>query len=117
MTPAQYVALSRDRTRKLRTAEDDSRRARDLCEGRDSDGDWVLDNVDRCPNTPDLVATDDVGCPLTSLPPGPSQDDVVAGLGHMNLWIDPHCSNAPVPEVSPAGAFYISGAPELGSLS
>lgn len=31
---------------------------------RDSDGDGVLDNIDRCPNTPKGVAVDSHGCPL-----------------------------------------------------
>jgi hypothetical protein len=34
MTPAQYLALSRDRTRKLHAAEDDGRRAFALCTAR-----------------------------------------------------------------------------------
>lgn len=106
MTPAQYLALSRDRTRKLRAAEEDGRRAALLCGSRDSDGDWVVDSRDRCPNTPDLTATDDNGCPITALPLGPAPEDVARVLSRTYGAINPKCKDAPVPERVPAGAFY-----------
>lgn len=116
MTPAQYLALSRDRTRKLRSAEEDGRRAFKLCTAQDSDGDWVPDSVDRCPRTPDLAATDDAGCPLTTLPPAPSAQDVDELLTKMHFAVNPRCNGSPVPERVPAGGFYWPAFPERGTF-
>ncbi|MCW5813919.1 MAG: hypothetical protein KIT84_23025 [Labilithrix sp.] len=115
MSPAQYLALARDRTRKLRRAEDDARTAIALCNSPDSDGDWVVDANDRCPNTPDLTATDDRGCPLTTLPQAPPAADVAKLLDGMNLAVSPHCKGATVPQRIPAGAFYYPSALERGT--
>ncbi len=35
-------------------------------EDKDSDGDWVPDDFDQCPNTPEGMAVDGNGCPLDS---------------------------------------------------
>lgn len=105
-SPAEYLALSRDRTRKLHAAEADATIATRLCVGSDSDGDWVPDAIDQCPDTPDLVATDDVGCPLPTLPPAPAPEAVAQILSTMHLAVNPKCRDAPVPDRVPAGAFY-----------
>lgn len=106
MTAAQYLALSRDRTRKLRSLDEDGRRAAQLCRGPDTDGDWVPDSLDRCPDTPDLAATDDSGCPDPTLPSGPDTAAVRRVLAGMNLAINPNCRGALVPGRVPAGGFY-----------
>lgn len=90
-------------------------RATRLCTATDSDGDWVPDTLDRCPDTPDLAATDDDGCPLTSLPPAPSADDVGRVFANMHLTINPKCQDAPVPGRVPAGAFYWPAFRERGT--
>ncbi len=114
-SPAEYLAVSRDRTRKLRAAQEDAVRATRLCTAMDSDGDWVPDTLDRCPETPDLAATDDDGCPLASLPPAPSADDVSRAFANMHLAINPKCQDAPVPGRVPAGAFYWPAFRERGT--
>lgn len=106
MTPAQYLALSRDRTRKLHSAETDTREGIKLCTAADADGDWVVDTADRCPKTPDLVATDDSGCPIAPLPAAPSADDVAKVLSKFHIALNPNCAGALVPERVPAGGFY-----------
>ncbi|MCW5812097.1 MAG: hypothetical protein KIT84_13820 [Labilithrix sp.] len=115
MTPAMYLALSRDRTRKLRAAEKNAREAATLCSSRDEDGDWVPDSRDRCPSTPDLAPTDDVGCPLTAPPPGPSGEAVRRLLATYNIAVSPSCKGAYVPERIPAGAFYYPSARDRGT--
>lgn len=87
-------------------AEDDPKKAPQLCAKADSDGDWVPDYKDRCPNTPELTATDDTGCPLAALPPAPSAEDVARVLEKMGMLSNPLCRDAPVPTRLPAGAFY-----------
>lgn len=114
-TPAQYLALSRDRTRKLRVAEEDHRRATVLCSSQDSDGDWVPDREDRCPNTPDLIATDDRGCPLTDLPPAPTPEAVGKVLSRINIAVSPRCKGAPLPNRIPGGAYFRPANKELGT--
>lgn len=113
-SPAQYLALSRDRSRKLRAAQEDAVVATRLCTAPDSDGDWVIDSLDRCPDTPDLTATDDEGCPV-ALPPAPSADDVARVLSSMHLIVNPRCQDAPMPGKVPAGAFYWPAFPPRGT--
>lgn len=114
LSPAQYVALSRDRTRKLRKTEDDAGFAAHLCSDSDSDGDWIVDANDRCPGTPDLTATDDDGCPI-AVPPGPSAEDVARVFSRLNLAFNPKCGGASVPEQVSAGAFYWPDFPNRGT--
>jgi hypothetical protein len=105
-SPAQYLALSRDRSRKLHALEFDPILARRLCLPGDSDGDWIPDRFDRCPRTSDLTPTDDHGCPDGRLPRAPDADGVARLLDRFGLLINPACSGAPVPSEIPAGAFY-----------
>jgi hypothetical protein len=72
---AQYLAGSRDRTRKRFLSENDPCWVLDYQRG-DQDGDLVPDSRDQCPDTPDLTPTDDHGCPLTTLPEAPDADSV-----------------------------------------
>jgi hypothetical protein len=95
-TPAQYLALSRDRSRKLLLARSNSTWACAVS-GKDADHDLVPDDRDKCSGTPELTATDDSGCTLTSLPQAPSADDVKAILDHMGILFDGRCEGAPVP--------------------
>lgn len=115
ITPGQYLAVSQDRSRKLRVAEDSEIRATELCTATDADGDWVIDREDRCPNTPDLTPTDDSGCPLKTIPAGPSADEVAAGLSALHITINPKCAGAFVPERVPAGGFYWPAYSERGT--
>ncbi len=114
-SPAQYLSLSRDRTRKLRAAQENAVVATQRCLSSDSDGDGVIDALDQCPSTTDLTATDDVGCPVSSLPPAPSRDDVLRVLSNMHLAVSPKCQYDPVPPRIPAGAFYYPSNRERGT--
>jgi hypothetical protein len=91
VTPAQYLAILRDRTRKLAAlrAGGDARMCAVL--GHDADGDLVPDALDACPGTPALTPTFDNGCPDPNLPEAPSADLIRAGLAKMNLLLDPRC--------------------------
>lgn len=95
-TPAQYIWISRDRTRKLQLAEDDPTWAAAYCKG-DADGDLVPDDRDNCPGTPPLTATDDHGCTDATLPAGPPADGVKDGLGRAGLLLSLTCDGAQTP--------------------
>jgi hypothetical protein len=97
-SPAQYLALSRDRRRKLTEAQGDSSFATAVCAGPDSDDDWIPDSLDQCPNTPPLTATFDNGCPTNSLPPAPSAATFQSFWPLVSAMIDPLCGGAPAPE-------------------
>lgn len=116
VTPAQYLAIVRDRTRKLRAAEDDPARAHALCSGADSDGDLIPDSLDKCPNTPELTATDDDGCTDPNLPPAPNPDSVREVIQQGGFIINPACSGALLMPKIPAGAFYRPANVQLGSF-
>src|SRR4051812_12557322 len=98
LTPAQYLAVSRDRSAKLRAAIKDASWAQARANG-DADGDLVPDDRDRCPNTPELTATDANGCPLPDnrLPKAPSGQEVQRVLAQLNIVIAPGCDGAPPP--------------------
>jgi hypothetical protein len=115
-SPSQYLALVRDRTRKLRLAEDDPSYAAALCSQPDADGDWVVNPRDRCPGTPDLTATDDDGCPIRTLPPGPDPADVKTVLDSMGMLLNPRCAGAVPPAEIPAGAFYLPATSSAGTF-
>lgn len=107
-SPAQYLALSRDRTRKLRSAEATRAVAQAFCNGPDSDNDWIPDGQDACPGTPLLVATDDRGCP-TPLPIAPGAADVQKVINAMGMIYNPRCANATPPvEVSHAALYQLA---------
>ncbi|HEY5376779.1 MAG TPA: hypothetical protein VIK01_24020 [Polyangiaceae bacterium] len=116
-TPSIYLAISRDRRRKLFAAENNVTTAVALCTGHDADGDWIPDSVDQCPNTPDLAPTDDHGCPLpaSAYPSAPSAADVASVLSTIGVLYSPNCKNAPLPPLLTAGAFYYPGTPARGS--
>lgn len=115
ITPAEYLAFVRDREAAVNKADDDPVFAAELCTGKDSDGDWVPDSRDKCPKTPELTATDDDGCPLTTLPPAPSAVDVHKLLGLMHISIKNDCAKGEVPPVTFAGAFYVPQRPDVGN--
>jgi OOP family OmpA-OmpF porin len=59
-----YLACRTDDAKEMAMAARD--KARSLCLKKDSDGDGVTDDLDRCPNTPKGVRVDSRGCPLDS---------------------------------------------------
>jgi hypothetical protein len=115
ITPAQYLALSRDRTRKLFADQANLALANALCAGPDSDGDWIVDANDKCPGTLDLTATDDSGCP-TRLPAAPSAASVQQVLNNWNMLVNPLCSGAPPPAQMAGAAFFQTANPGLGNF-
>lgn len=90
-TPAQYLAVLRDRTHKLELLRADG--GASLCDvlGGDADGDYVADARDACPGTPPLTPTHDDGCTDPTLPEAPPAALVKQGLESMNLLLDPRC--------------------------
>jgi hypothetical protein len=115
LTPAQYLQRVRDRTRKLRAAEDDAKLRRALCAGGDADGDLIPDARDRCPSTPDFTATDDSGCTDTTLPQAPSPGDVKRVFENSGFMFNAACSGTTVLPKIPAGAFYRPAETERGT--
>jgi hypothetical protein len=116
MTPSQYLAVVRDRTRKKQAAESDSRLAEALCQGNDSDGDWVPDDRDKCPRTPALTATTSDGCTDSSLPAAPSAADLHQFFTNSGLMLNAACQGyTPIPRL-PAGAFYFPGDRSKGTF-
>lgn len=115
VTPSHYLAVVRARTREMRGAEDDPERARELCVEPDSDGDWVPDHRDNCPNTADLAPTDEFGCPPGTLPEAPAPELVRDALAGTGMMFNPECSGATVPPQIAPGAFYRPAAPERGT--
>jgi hypothetical protein len=95
-SPAQYLWIVRDRSRKLRLARKDPTFAPAFCRG-DADGDLIPDDRDACPTTPPLTATDDRGCTNSTLPTGPSRTGVQAGLAGVGLLISKTCDGLPQP--------------------
>jgi outer membrane protein assembly factor BamB len=93
---AEYLALIRDRTRKLAALRADG----ELCDAafRDADGDLVPDSRDQCPETPPLTPTNDFGCPDLTLPDAPSGELVHQFLDYFGFAFDPKC-DATVPVV------------------
>jgi hypothetical protein len=97
LSPAEYLRLVRDRARKARLAHKDQNwlPAASWC---DDDGDLIPNDHDRCPNTRDLTATDDKGCPSAErLPPAPSERDLQRVLEATHLAISPACEQAATP--------------------
>jgi hypothetical protein len=109
-TPAQYLGLSRDRTRKMNEAIDSSTTATEFCNSPDTDGDWIPDANDACPNTPPLTPTDDRGCP-TAIPTGPDPAQVQRLLNAQGFMMNPLCGGAsPPPEVAGAALAQVGAA-------
>ncbi len=102
--PGQYVSLSRDRSAKFYAAYKNPTQANALCTEPDSDGDWVPDPIDQCPNTPDLTPTDANGCPVASLT-SPSASDIQALAGAYTVFINPLCNATPPPEIAGAAMY------------
>lgn len=98
-SPAQYLAVVRDRQKKISESSVQDQRRLKLCNEADSDGDFVPDSMDRCPATPDLTPTDNGGCTDPTLPRAPAAEDVRAILNRMNVIYNPQCQNLekPVP--------------------
>ena len=115
LTPAQYLAVVHDRTRKEHASEDSATVAARLCSGPDADGDLVPDASDSCPNTPPLTPTFDNGCTDSSLPPAPASTEVAELFEKGGILIDPRCSGAKVPPTLTPGAFYYPGNPSAGT--
>lgn len=112
MTPAQNLAVTRDRTRKIHAAQDNSALATALCTTADDDGDLVENRRDACPNTPPLTATDDRGCTDPTLPPAPSAEDVAKLIARGGVLLNPNCRGAkplPVPSVVAFFRFPLDG--------
>jgi hypothetical protein len=96
-TPAQYLAISRDRSRKLLREEKDPSWAPAFCVG-DADGDLIPDDRDTCPGTPPLTATDDRGCTDPTLPEAPDPVKVQNDLAHGGFMLSSGCDGAPEPQ-------------------
>jgi hypothetical protein len=100
LNPAEYLARVRDRSRKLQRALADDSWSGDYLNG-DRDGDLVPDERDRCPDTVDLVPTDDSGCPQNEpLPAAPSVEEVRRAKEGLKIVISPACRDATVPSLS-----------------
>jgi hypothetical protein len=100
ISPPEYLARVKDRSRKLRNAIADEGWTNGYLKG-DRDNDLVPDERDRCPDTPDLSPTDDSGCPQTGpLPPAPSVDEVRRARDALHIVIGPACRDATVPLIS-----------------
>jgi hypothetical protein len=111
---ASYLALSRDRNRKYHAAESDPAKMTELTTQPDDDMDWVVNSKDRCPNTPDLTATDDNGCPLTTLPQVPDDAAIRAVLATFGVMFNPRCVDAAPPAEAAGAAIFQSANPGNG---
>jgi hypothetical protein len=100
ISPNLYVALIRDRSRKLRGAKASSSWNTAYVMG-DRDGDLIPDDRDQCPGTPDLTPTNDQGCPQdTRLPEAPSARDLHAAMNGLGIVTSPVCDGASFPGLS-----------------
>lgn len=93
-----YLALVRDRSRKAHRMLLTPSAMAAYCIG-DADGDLIPDSIDRCPGTPPLTPTDDVGCPGQPKPPAPPRVIVDMILSKMGIVRNPRCDNAPAPTI------------------
>jgi hypothetical protein len=98
VTPAEYNQLLKSRREKLRLVHLDPTWVAEWIKG-DADGDLVPDSRDRCPNTADLAATNEAGCPLPA-PPQTGRPPIVDRLFEkMNVLRAKACDGAPPPDV------------------
>jgi hypothetical protein len=113
-TPAMYLAVVRDRDRKLLGFRYNEAAACKVVQG-DVDGDFVPDDSDQCPNTPDLTPTTDDGCTDSNLPIVAFTGDITAGFGNLGVSGDPRCAGAPTPVIPmPLGAWRYPSNPSVG---
>ena len=98
MTPAHYLALARDRSRKIRALKGGG--GLGLCKvaARDGDGDLVDDNDDRCPDTAPLTPTFDDGCEDAGRPDVGDSEQVHQFLDATAMVFDEVCRDA-VPNI------------------
>lgn len=98
--PAEYLAILRDRTRKLSALRQGT--GSGFCEVAvaDADRDLVPDPRDLCPGTPWPTPTLENGCPDPTLPDAPSNALVHQFLDRFGFAFDPHCDDT-VPRVAP----------------
>lgn len=106
-TPAEYLAISRDRGRKARSFDANPSVAAAIC-GGDADGDLVPDSTDACPTTPPLTPTDDVGCTDSNLPAAPSATAVASVLERMGYAFNSACEGASILARPTIGGIYSS---------
>ncbi|MEZ5401395.1 MAG: hypothetical protein R2729_17120 [Bryobacteraceae bacterium] len=120
MTSSLYIALSRDRGRKLRHGLRDTAWLSAYAAGPDADGDLVPDSRDQCPTSAPESPTADNGCPSTEpLPAAPDPALLKRLTAKAGMMMDPDCANAPVPRVAApyrAGYELITGNYLLGVL-
>jgi hypothetical protein len=101
LSPNDYLAISRDRSRKLNVGLKSDAWLNALGRG-DRDGDLVPDDRDKCPGSPDLTPTDASGCPPKEPPTqGPSPERVQAVLASMGMLIPPSSCDGAAPTTAP----------------
>jgi len=114
MTTGTYIALLRDRERKLSAFRANPSLACDVAL-HDGDGDFVPDSTDACKNTPPLTPVLANGCTNSSFPAGPNITDVQKIMANIGVSADPRCIGAPEPVVpAPLGAFRLPSDPTQG---
>ncbi len=91
-----YLALARDRTRKVNEARLETARANAYCAG-DDDGDLVGNSIDACPGTPPLTPTDDTGCPTNVETVAPPREIIDSLLTASGIFRDPRCDGFGAP--------------------
>lgn len=100
IAPDEYLARVRGISRKLRLARTVPGWADALAKG-DHDCDLVPDDRDRCPDSADLAATDDQGCPAKGpMPKAPSREEIERAKEVMHVAISGPCKDAAPPTYS-----------------
>jgi len=97
LSSAQYLALTRDRSRKLHGLATDATKLASVCAG-DADHDLVPNGVDQCPDTPPLTPTTANGCTDSTIPDAPDRVAVDALLRTMGIMRDASCTGAQSPD-------------------
>jgi hypothetical protein len=98
LAPDAYLALSRDRGRKLRLSRTDPAWLTAYAQG-DSDGDLVPDSKDQCPGTPDSTPTNNSGCVgEITLPKAPTASEIKKAQDALGVMVSPTCDGAPIPD-------------------
>jgi hypothetical protein len=116
MSPVDYLARVRDRSRKLRQ----SRQSPDVCNAYtagDADADLVPDDRDKCAGTPNFEATGPDGCPdPTPPPPAPTREAVDNAAKALKIPLTRACQQAAVPEGAAVLRFGLDPADEQSFL-